>query len=269
MLDVDEYLKQLDQQQDFDNNPHSESIMTSQSSDTQDKKKSKDSEYDNCSSADTTKQYNSGTLNNKTRVGSSSSSKHSGLYGKNSKDMKQFMKKQLSKTKQDSVYMVCKNIFLIFIASSSIGKSRYQAPKKKKESNKNQKGVNRRNSSLRRNGSSMSKRPPLKPNLKGNRGASKTKKEKVEKESEARRASINTNPFKPPRVPNSQKPPLSKKTLVKEPVEKHKLIPKEETKYESDDEIQSDYGIIGNSENQSTEITHSETDHNTGKSARF
>ena len=112
MLDVDEYLNMLNNNEEtmFDKNPYS-SIDSAEGIS---KIKKDDDESDTCSRADSTvdKKQTSGTLGNQTRVGTSSSSKNNtSLFGKGKKDMKNFMKNQLSKTKQtgnNAVFMIGK-----------------------------------------------------------------------------------------------------------------------------------------------------------------
>lgn len=80
------------------------------------------------------------------------------------------------------------------------------------------------------------KRPPLKPNLKGSKSVIKAEKPKPLPAKVERKASINTNPFKPPRSSTPKGKTEELKSSVK--VEESKEIT------ESEEDIGSEYGIF-------------------------
>jgi len=172
----------------------------------------------------------------------SASTKAGGVYSRSKKDMKEFMKSQLAKTKQtgnDAIFMVGKLQWFLFdtLASSTVGqKTKHFVPKKRKDSAKDQNNKRKRTDSKGRNSSSK-KRLPLKPNLKGTKPVNKKHKATTNEASQAqRKASINTNPFKPPKAPSKE---------VSKIIKSDEAI-KDSIEAEQDDEIQSDYGINDN-----------------------
>ena len=262
MLDVDEYLKQLQNSEHLDKVNENPYLKNSNSQ--MENKHEEESDIISVSESIRNKSY-SNQLNNQARIGSSASTKRPGVYGKGKKSIKNFMKNQLQKTKQsgkDAIFTVCKlNFNNYFIASSSVYQ-KPRIPKKKNNNSANQLVNKRKNSNLRRNDSSTrAKRPPLKPNLKGSKAILKRTTNINRENSGSSRKSININPFKPPR-PRMQQKDSSKinsqskiwnETNVIEPsneIEKSK----EENKYNSDKEIQSDYGIVESSEENKQSI---------------
>jgi hypothetical protein len=88
MLDVDEYLNLLNNDESmFDKNPYS----------------SIDSDTDSRAESAVNNKNLSGSLGNQAKIGTSASSKGTSLYGKGKKGTKDFMKNQLSKTKQSGI----------------------------------------------------------------------------------------------------------------------------------------------------------------------
>lgn len=138
MLDVDEYLKQLENNDDLDE--------LDKNSYSKNQKSSKENDTISISESTRNKSY-SGTQNNQTKMESSVSSNRPGMYGKEKKNMKDFMKSHLEKTRQsgkDAIFIVCKiNFFIPLATSSVVQKSRVL---KKKKSSANQAVNNRRNS---------------------------------------------------------------------------------------------------------------------------
>jgi hypothetical protein len=96
MLDVDEYLNLLNNEETmFDKNPYS----------------SIDSDTDSRAESTVNNKNPSGSLGNQAKIGTSASSKGTSLFGKGKKGMTDFMKNQLSKTKQsgnDAVFTIRK-----------------------------------------------------------------------------------------------------------------------------------------------------------------
>lgn len=126
-------------------------------------------------------------------------------------------------------------------------KTKHFVPKKRKDSAKEQPKVKRNTVSKARNSSiTGNKRPPLKPNLKGNKPLAKVEKsDSSQKQNKAqRKPSINTNPFKPPK-------PSANSVIKKEESVKIEKV-EDNNANVSDDEIQSDYGMIATDANQTS-----------------
>lgn len=134
---------------------------------------------------------------------------------------------------------------MINLASSSVvQKNKNVVSKKKNDNLKDPSNNKRKNSSVRRNDSASRKRPPLKPNLKGNKPTPKLDKQKPAKLESKRKSVINTNPFKPP------KPTVNSKDITKVKTKAAKESTAETAPKDSDDEIQSDYGVTEDSNDQ-------------------
>jgi len=110
MLNVDEYLQKLsndESQPKTDRSSNNDSSENTLAGKNVHQKSNMDSEYDN--STDYVLNKNSSTnITDKKRIGTPSS-KNKNTYGKSKKDMKEFMKNKLSKTRQtggDAVFMI-------------------------------------------------------------------------------------------------------------------------------------------------------------------
>lgn len=113
MLDVDQYLNQLNEMEN--------DTMLSDHSVREHDVEMTDRTHENYQNSETESNFdrsmNENQYNNQKRLDTAGSSKQASMYGRNKKSMKEFMKSQLSKTKQTgdhAVYMVCKG-FLRFI----------------------------------------------------------------------------------------------------------------------------------------------------------
>jgi hypothetical protein len=134
---------------------------------------------------------------------------------------------------------------MINLASSSVvQKNKNAVSKKKIDSLKDPINNKPKNSSVMRNDSASRKRPPLKPNLKGNKPTPKLDKQKPAKLESKRKSVINTNPFKPP------KPTVNSKDVAKVNNKVDSESVAETTHKDLDDEIQSDYGVTEDSSDQ-------------------